>query len=103
MSVLEDVLREEYSRSMHLSRIMERELANLPKGSIRTRIINGHEYYYLNHREGDRVVSDYVKSSEVDSIRSQLDRRKELVAALKEQEKSRKQIERAMGGRLNDE
>lgn len=97
MSVLEDVLREEYSRSLRLSQLMEQELAGLPKGCIRARVINGHTYYYLNHREGSKVASDYVRSSDVETLRAQLLRRRELKAALKEQETSRRQIERALG------
>ena len=99
MSVLEDVLREEYVRSLRLSHLMEKELATLPKGSVRVRVIRGREYYYLNHREGDRVISDYIPASEVEVVRTMVARRKELKAALKEQERSRKQIERALGGR----
>ena len=99
MSVLEDVLREEYARSLRLSHLMEKELASLPKGSVRVRMIRGHEYYYLNHREGDRVLSDYIPASEVEAVRAKVARRKELEAALKEQARSRKQIERALGGR----
>ncbi|MDM8270210.1 hypothetical protein [Thermophilibacter provencensis] len=99
MSVLEDVLREEYARSLRLGHLMEKELASLPKGSVRVRMIRGREYYYLNHREGDRVLSDYIPASEVEVVRTMVARRKELKAALKEQERSRKQIERALGGR----
>lgn len=99
MSVLEDVLSEEYARSLRLSRLMEKELTTLPKGSVRVRTIRGREYYYLNHREGDRVKSDYIPASEVEEVRAKVDRRRELKAALKEQERSRKQIERALGGR----
>lgn len=83
---------------MRLSYLMERELATLPKGSVRVRVIRGREYYYLNHREGDRVISDYIPASEVEAVRAMVARRKELKAALKEQERSRKQIERALGG-----
>ena len=101
MSVLEDVLREEYARSLRLSHLMERELASLPKGRVRVRVIRGREYYYLNHREGDRVISDYISASKVEAVRAMVARRKELKAALKEQERSRKQIERALGGRLD--
>ena len=99
MSVLEDVLSEEYARSLRLSRLMEKELTTLPKGSVRVRTIRGREYYYLNHREGDRVKSDYIPASEVEEVRAKVDRRRELKAALKEQECSRKQIGRALGGR----
>lgn len=107
MSIMEDVLKEEYARSLRLSRLIEEELAALPKGSIRVRMIRGREYYYLNHREGDKVISDYIPASEIESVRAMIARRRELKAALKEQGRSRKQIERALGGRpdvdaLND-
>lgn len=55
MSVLEDVLEEEYARSRRLLNLMEQEICLLPKGSIRMRNIKGHEYCYLNYRVGDKV------------------------------------------------
>ena len=97
MSVLEDVLEEEYGRSIHLCHLMERELETLPKGSIRVRKINGHEYYYLNHREGDKVLSDYLRADEAAIISSKVARRKDLVAAIREQKRSQKQIIKALG------
>lgn len=103
MSVLEDVLVEEYARSERLSRLMEEELAGLPKGSVRVREIRGHEYYYLNYREGGHVLSDYVRADEVDGLRARLARRKELETALEEQKRSRRQIERALGRKPGDE
>lgn len=99
MSVLEEMLEEEYGRSLRLSRHIEIELATLPKGSVRVREIRGREYYYLNHREGNKVKSDYIPASEIDSVQHKIARRKELKAALREQEHSRKQIERALGRR----
>lgn len=97
MSVLEETLEEEYSRSARLCRHMEDELASLPKGSIRTRTIKGHEYHYLNYRAGNKVRSDYIPRSELDTIRQKVDRRKQLQSALKEQRRTQKQIERALG------
>lgn len=97
MSILENVLEEEYSRSLRLSQAMENELASLPKGSIRERKIGEREYYYLNYREGDKVKSDYIQADAVDELNKKIDRRRELKAALKEQEHSRKQIVRALG------
>ncbi len=97
MSVLEEVLEEEYGRSVRLSGHLQAELESLPKGSVRSRKIKGREYYYLNYREGDKVKSDYVPASDVDDVRQKIERRKELKAALKEQERTRQQIERALG------
>ena len=86
MSVLEEVLEEEYGRSVRLIRHMQSEIDSLPKGSIRVRSIRGREYYYLNYRVVDKVKSDYIRASEVNEIREKIERRKKL-----------KEIERALG------
>lgn len=103
MSVLEDILEEEYERSARLIRLMEEEIASLPKGSVRTRRIGSRDYYYLNYREGDKVRSDYIQISAVEEVRGKIARRKELQAALKEQRTSQRQIERALGRRIRNE
>lgn len=97
MSVLEDVLEEEYARSSRLLGLMEQEIDLLPKGSIRMRNIKGHEYCYLNYRVGDEVKSDYVPATEVDELRAKIERRRALAAAIKEQKQSQKLIIRALG------
>lgn len=97
MSVLEDVLEEEYARSRRLLDLMEQEIGLLPKGSIRMRNINGREYCYLNYRVGDKVKSDYVPAAEVDDLRAKIERRRALAAAIKEQKQSQKLIIRALG------
>ena len=97
MSVLEDVLEEEYARSIRLLGLMEQEIGLLPKGSIRMRNIKGHEYCYLNYRVGDKVKSDYVPAAEVDELRAKIERRRALAAAIREQKQSQKQIVRALG------
>ena len=97
MSVLEEVLEEEYGRSVRLIKHMQSEIDALPKGSIRVRSIGRREYYYLNYRVADKVKSDYIRASEVDDIREKIERRKKLKEALKEQERACRQIERALG------
>ena len=59
--------------------------------------INSHKYYYLNYRDGDKVRSDYLRADEVEVMRAKINRRHELVAALKEQRRSQKQIEKTLG------
>ena len=55
MSILEEVLMEEYDRSLRISRAIEAENALLPRGSVRKRMINGRPYFYLQYRDGTRV------------------------------------------------
>lgn len=103
MTILSEILREEYGRSLRLSRHMEAELEALPKGSVRVRLIRGHEYYYLTYRDGAKVKSDYVPATKLADVRAAIARRKELEAALKDQGRSRAQIERALGKELDIE
>ena len=97
MPILENTLEEEYARSLRVTAALEREIAGLPKGSIRKREIGGHEYYYLQWREGKKVRSLFVKREDLAELRRQLELRKSHEEALKEQEEARKLIERALG------
>ena len=102
MSVVEQVLEEELERVMRLSVAMEQELERLPKGSIRKKPIRGRTYYYLTHREGDKVLSDYIRADDVEALGKKIERRKELKTALVEQRRIAKQLRRALGIRGED-
>ncbi len=97
MAVLDEILEEEYLRSSRLVSHMEAELAGLPKGSLRTRKLKGHEYHYLNYRDGQKIKSLYVPTRDVAEMSEKIERRKSLVSAIKEQRQSQKQIIRALG------
>lgn len=97
MSILEEVLLEEYERSLETIAACEEELANIPKGYIRERKIHKASYFYLQHREGNRVISEYVSRDEVPRLKESLERRKALMEAIKLQRKNLRQIERALG------
>lgn len=97
MAVLDEILEEEYARSSRLVSHMESELAALPKGSLRARSIKGYEYYYLNYRDGKQVKSDYVPAKDVDELSKKIERRRNLIAAIREQKRSQKKIVRALG------
>ena len=97
MSVLEEVLIEEYDRSMRILREIEAEQMSLPKGSVRKKLIKGRPYYYLQYRDGDRVKSEYIKEQDLESVKAAVNKYKENIVALKELRKSIKQIEKALG------
>ena len=61
--VIKSVLREELQNSLRMKKQYERELAELPKGSLVKRIIKGHEYYYLVYRENGKFKSIYKGKS----------------------------------------
>lgn len=103
VTILEGVLLEEYERAVRTVEALAEAMRELPRGYLRERERNGRTYYYLQRREGNRVVSEYVPRERVNEVRAQVERRHELAAGLKVQERSRRQIEKALGRRFIDE
>ena len=66
MSVLKEVLKEELARLKKNVDSYESLLFALPKGYIFEQIINDKSYCYRKRREGNRIVSEYIGSSESD-------------------------------------
>ena len=64
---------------------------------------NGHVYYYLQRREGERVVSEYVPRELVEELRNKIEHRKACERDLKLQERNRRQVEKALGKGFLDE
>ncbi len=103
MSVIEEVMLEEYERSIRIEKAILIEQEQLPKGSIQIKNIANKQYNYLMYRENNKVISRYIKPEELDSLKKQIQKRKENQAALKELRKSKKQIIRALGKEYIDE
>lgn len=59
------------------------ELATLPIGSISRKTIAGKVRYYRQWTEDGRTRSEYLKASEVDGVRRQIERRRELAKLLR--------------------
>ena len=64
------------------------ELKELPKGYISNKNIGGKVRHYLQWNEKGKIKSRYIKDSEYEEIRAQIERRKELNALLKTLEKA---------------
>ncbi len=68
----------------------EKQLAALPKGSLRTKEQNGRKYFYLAYRKNGKVVNEYIGNDEsvVADLQEQIERRKgieSLVKAIKKE------------------
>ena len=96
MSVLDDVLKEEYNRSKKIIKLIEDELNSLPKGYISKKKINGKVYYYLQKRQDGKIISKYISRDNIDNYQRLLNRRKELEEALKERKEDKKKLERVL-------
>jgi hypothetical protein len=96
MSVLDEVLEEEYSRLVRMKDRMQAEYLELPKGYISRKKIYGYECYYLQYRDGSKIVSHYIKPDEFEDLQAAIIKRKSLKESLKNIDIEMKKIERAM-------
>ena len=58
------------------------ELSRLPKGSLSAKAVNGKEYFYLKYRDGGKVCSKYIRQTEIDIVRQQIEKRKHIEAMI---------------------
>ena len=54
------------------------ELNDLPKGYIAIKVIHNKTYFYLQRKENGKVLSTYIKESDVENLNNQIKRRKEI-------------------------
>lgn len=101
MSMLASIVAKEEMRNKNMILQYTKELDELPKGSIRAKNVKGKIYYYLNYRDGDKVISKYIGKDEekLQDLRKQIERRIQIEKILKELKAERKEIVK-MEGRL---
>lgn len=96
MSVLMEVLQEELDRLERHREIYESALNELPKGYISKKNIRGRESYYLQHRDGGKIVSRYISAEELPEIEEQVQRRKRLQASLRRVKEDQKKLRKVV-------
>jgi hypothetical protein len=60
MGVIKGALKEELVNSLRMKKAYEKELSNIPRGTIIKKKIKGHEYCYLLTREKGKVKQTYM-------------------------------------------
>ena len=100
MSILSEILREEYERLNRTIESYEAMVAGLPKGSIREKLIGGRRYPYLQWRDQDRVRSRYIKQEDVISLSEQIEQRRQYEKEIKSLRSSKKEFDRVIGREL---
>ena len=85
MSLLTEAVAREQRRIERMISQYEMELSCLPKGVLIIKSIKGKQYYYLQYRNGKRIVSEYIgrQSDKVEELQKQINRRKHIQAMLK--------------------
>ena len=62
---------------------LERQIADLPAGSVTKKTVNGKEYFYHRWTENKKRREKYIPADELEDFRTQIERRKELEQEMK--------------------
>ncbi len=103
MGVIKSVILDEYNRNKRMQDTYNQEIALLPRGSITRKHIKGHDYFYLMYRQDGKVVNKYLssKNNDVELLRKQIARRKQLENLLRSLKKEQLDMERFLRGNKN--
>ena len=93
MSILSEILKEEYERLNNTISSFEALAASLPRGSIREKLINGKKYQYLQWRDGSKVRSRYIKPDEISTLSEQIEQRRQYVKEIKTLRETKKEFD----------
>ena len=95
MSLVKSLIDKEFVRNQNMILAYEKELSILPKGSIKTKIIGNKSYFYLNYRDGKKVISKYIgKEENASFVKEQLERRRHIELMIKKLKQEQRQIKK---------
>ena len=86
-----------YDHLIRMRAAMRLEYDALPKGSISKKNIRGCDCYYLQYREGDRVISKYIKKGELNELAAKIEKRRSLKKSLREIDAEIRKIKKTIG------
>jgi hypothetical protein len=97
MNVLKGILSESREYYLDVKQKIEKKLSSLCQGSVKERRIAGKKYYYLQSREGKKIVHKYLGKAKPESLIKQLGERKAFKTELKKINEALRMLNRAEG------
>ena len=95
-SILGNVLSEELNRiNMNLA-VYKKKLADFPRGALVKKQRKNHYVNYLVYRNRDKVISDYIKKAELNSIINKLEKRDNIISQIKLLKRQQREIEKIL-------
>ena len=99
--LVDGMLREELERCRGMVSSLEQEISRLPKGSLHVRKKQykkrRYQYYYLKYREGGKSVSHHVPAPQLDALKKELDKRRDIGKEIKAYRDRIKYLEKILG------
>lgn len=103
MSTIFHVMKEEYDRLIEADKAYRNNIAKMPQGSPRLKHIRNSDYLYLAHRNGSKIIYDYIGPSSSEQAKKtleQVEKRKRFEALLKDIHKSLKDVKKVLRGKI---
>jgi hypothetical protein len=103
MSVIFHVLKEEFERLGETQVSYTKAIAAMPRGTPRVRQMRKKNYLYLEHRDGQRIVHDYVGPHDGEKAKNILEKvaqRRRYEKLLKETKSALKDVRKALRGKI---
>jgi len=99
--LVDGMLREELERCRGMVSSLEQENSRLSKGSLHVRKKQykkkRYQYYYLKYREGGESVSRHVPTPQLDALKKELDKRRDMGKEIKAYRDRIKYLEKILG------
>lgn len=96
MSVLMDVLEEELDRLNRQEVLYKAALKEVGKGYISKKVIRGRVSYYLQWRDGQKIVCKHISREVLPDVEAQIQHRKQLEASLRRVKEDRKKLRKVL-------
>lgn len=81
---------EELQRNFLMQQQYKDKITQLPKGTVVSKQVGNHEYYYLKYRDGKRTITDYIgrDKHKIENAKRQVEKKrhfKKMLAGLREE------------------
>ncbi|MDD5673832.1 MAG: hypothetical protein PHC61_06705 [Chitinivibrionales bacterium] len=103
MAVIFHVLKEEFERLVETEASYTKAIAAMPRGTPRILKRRKKNYLYLERRDGDQVVHDYIGPQDSEKVKDVLDKiaqRRRYEKLLKETKSALKDVRKALRGKI---
>jgi hypothetical protein len=103
MAVIFHVLKEEFERLQETESAYSKAIADMPRGTPRILTRRKKNYLYLEYRDGNRIIHDYIGPEDSDKAKNILEKvaqRKRYEKLLKESKSALKEVRKALRGKI---
>ena len=100
MNLIINTVLQEKRRIDYMLRKYQDSLARLPKGTLSEKTVNGSTYYYLKYRDGKKVISQYIRKQDVDTLRQQIEKRRHIETMIRSLQEEQELAARILEGNV---